>query len=57
MNIEGMIARLENCNIKAVSRKTGVHYNTLYKIKKGDVSSIKVGTINKLIDFFSEVEK
>lgn len=57
MDIKGLITRLENCNIKSVSRKTGIHYNTLYKIKKGDINNVRVGTIDRLSEFFSEIEQ
>lgn len=30
--------RLEDRNIQAVSRKTGLHFNTLHRIKRGETT-------------------
>ncbi len=43
---------LEDRNLRAVSRATGLHYNTLYNLRSGSVSP-NIGTRRKLEDYLS----
>ena len=44
--------RLEDCNIKAVAQKVGIHENTLYRL--GDKTSYK--TVELLSNYFEDRE-
>lgn len=50
MTLEQIIAKLKDRNLKTVSEKIGIHYNTLYKIVNGK-SSPNYTTLIKLQNY------
>lgn len=44
-------------NIKDVARETGLHYNTLYKLRNGRARNLTLATYNTLEQYFASKPK
>lgn len=51
MNIEIIVNKLKDRNIKAVSKGAGLHYNTVYRILKNPSCKPQQKTIQKLTNY------
>ena len=56
MDIGNLRYVLKMANITQVSKETGIHQNTLYKIRDGVNKNPKVKTVEELSKFFRVVE-
>lgn len=52
LTLEQIQVRLEDCNLKAVAKKIGVHENTLYRLN--EKTSYK--TVERISQYFEERE-
>lgn len=50
LTLDEVKSRLEDCNLKAVSEKAGVHYNALYRMMRGGTHPA-YETVKKLSDY------
>ena len=53
VTIEQIRLNLEISNIKKVSEATGIHINSLYRIKNGETKDPSFKTISKLAELYS----
>ena len=52
MNISLAKQRLQGFNLQLVSERTGLHVNTLSRIRTGKAKSVNTNTLEKLQKFF-----
>lgn len=52
MTLNEIKAKLEDLNLSAVSRKTGISYTTLFAIKTGSSKNPSYETVAKLAAYF-----
>jgi len=52
LTLETIIELLQDSRISAVSRKTGLHYNTIRAVRDGRATSPSYATIKALSDYF-----
>lgn len=54
MDLHELSAMLSDRRLSVVSRATGIHRNTLSKIRDGMVADIKLSTAKLLMEYFDE---
>ncbi len=55
---DDLAAALAGENIQQVSRDTGIHYNTIYRIRNGKAHNLTLDTYNTLAAYLeSKIEK
>ena len=52
LDLEEIRKRLSYCNLKKVSRETGVNYHTVWQVKNQTGDAYQYKTIKRLSDFF-----
>jgi DNA-binding Xre family transcriptional regulator len=52
LSLEQIKSKLEDRNLRVVAEKTGICYQTLWRLKSGEVSSPRLDTIEKLTRYF-----
>jgi hypothetical protein len=57
IDLEFIRKKLQDDNIMNVSRETGIHYNTLYRLAKGTHYNLKYYTIVKLQEYYNASSK
>ncbi len=55
LTLEEIKKRLAESNLKAVAKKAGVHYNSLYRLTKADANP-SYDTVKKLSDYLERLE-
>ncbi|WP_373739918.1 helix-turn-helix domain-containing protein [Jeotgalibaca porci] len=51
LNLEDIVRKLHDRNIKVVSKKTGISYHTILNIQKGENKNPTMNTLVKLSDY------
>jgi DNA-binding Xre family transcriptional regulator len=55
LDFEQVRARLQDRNLKAVERGTGLAYTTLLKIKHGTANNVRHSTVKALSDYLERM--
>jgi DNA-binding Xre family transcriptional regulator len=51
-NIDDISIWLRGENIKEVARETGLHFNTLYRLRNGKAVNLTLATYNIIFDYW-----
>lgn len=52
--LEKIIKNLKSANLADVSRKTGIHINTLYLIRDSKDTNPRINTVAKIEEYFND---